>query len=122
MWICNYWYEDHTKIDKGGIVVYKNCAIMTCTEICKVDDKVFCTIALVDQNYCKYQVSVTQHVLGKALKVFMKDKANLLKQLMKNRLKAALNTRDNIISHLGVQNYDQVEEANNNWMWFMKHP
>ena len=55
---------------------------MTCTDQCKVDDNVFCTIAIADQNYHKYQVTVTQDVLGKALKVFMKDKMNLLKQLM----------------------------------------
>ena len=82
---------------------------MTCTDQCKVDDKFFCFIAVVDQNYWKCQFIVTQDVLRKALKVFMKDKMNLLQQLMENRLKAALNTRDNIISHLGMQNYDQVE-------------
>ena len=74
----------------------------------------FFTIAIADQKYCKYQVSVTQDVLGKALKVFMKDKMNLLKQLMKNRWKAGLNTRDNIILHLRMQDYDQVEAASNN--------
>ena len=86
---------------------------MTCTDQCKIYDKFFCFTAVVDQNYCKCQFSVTQDVLRKALKVFMKDKMNLLKQLMENRLKAAMNTRDNIISHLVMQNYDQVEEANN---------
>ena len=36
-------------------------------------------------------------VLGKTLKVSIKDKINFLKQLMKNRFNVAISTRDNII-------------------------
>ena len=73
---------------KYGIVVCENCAIMTCTDQCKVDDKILCTIAILDQNNRKCQVSITQDVLGKTLKVSMKDKINLLKQSMEKRFKA----------------------------------
>ena len=86
---------------------------MTCTKQCKVDDKVLCITATADQNNRKCQVSVTEDVLWKALKFSMKDKMNFLKQLMKNRFKAALNTRDNIISHLALQDCNQVEVGNN---------
>ena len=98
---------------KYGIVVCENCAIITCTDQCKVDDKILCTIAILDQNNPKCQVSITHNVLGKALKVSMKDKINFLKQLMKKRFNATLNTRDNIISHLELQDCGQVELTNN---------
>ena len=100
--------------DEGGIAVYENCAIMTCTDQCKVDDKFFCTIEILDQNNRKYQVSITQDVLGKTLKVSMKDEINFLKQLIKNRFKARLNTTDNIILHLELQDCDQLEVVHNN--------
>ena len=79
---------------QDDIVVCKNCAIMNYINQFKVDDKVLYTIE--DKNNCKWQVIATQDILGKTLK----DKMNFLKQLMKNRLKATLNTSDNIIPHL----------------------
>ena len=99
--------------DESCIALCGNCVIMTCTKQCKVDDKVLCITATADQNNRKCQVSVTEDVLWKALKFSMKDKMNFLKQLMKNRFKAALNTRDNIISHLALQDCNQVEVGNN---------
>ena len=60
--------------DENGIVVCENCAKMTSTDQCKVDDKILCTIAILDQNNRKCQVSITQDVLGRALRVSMKDK------------------------------------------------
>ena len=82
--------ECKQKVTPGedGIVVCKNCAVMTCTDQCKVDDKILRTIAILDQNNRKCQVSITQDVLGKTLKVSMKDKINLLKQSMEKRFKA----------------------------------
>ena len=100
--------------DESGIVVRENCAIMTCTDQCKIDDKILCTIAILDQNNRKCQVSITQDVLGKSLKIYMKDKIKFSKQLMKKRFKATLNTRDNIISHLDLQDCGLVEVVNNN--------
>ena len=50
----------------------------------------------------------------------MKDKINFLKQLMKKRFKATLDTRDSIIWHLELQDCGQVEVVNNNWKWFKK--
>ena len=87
---------------------------MTCTDQCKVHDKILCTIAILDQNNRKCHVSITQDVLEKALKVCMKDKINFLKQLMKKRFTATMNTRNNIISHLELQDCGQVEVVNNN--------
>ena len=100
--------------NESGIVVRENCAIMTCTDQCKIDDKILCTIAILDQNNRKCHVSITQDVLEKALKVCMKDKINFLKQLMKKRFTATMNTRNNIISHLELQDCGQVEVVNNN--------
>ena len=71
---------------EGGIVVCENCAIMVYTDQCKVDDKILCTIPILDKNNCKCQVSITQDVLGKALKVSIKDEINFWKQLMKKDL------------------------------------
>ena len=59
---------------EDGIVVCKNCATMTCTDQCKVDDKILCTIAILDQNNRKCQVSSTQDVLAKTSNISMKDK------------------------------------------------
>ena len=70
--ICCLDCKQVVKADRDGIVVCKNCAVMTCTDRCKVDDKVLCTI--VDQDNRKCQV--TQDVLEKALKVAMKSKMN----------------------------------------------
>ena len=78
------------------------------------------TIAIIDQNNRKCQVSITQDALGKSLKVSMKDKINFLKQLMKKRFKATLDTRDSIIWRLELQDCGQVEVVNNNWKWFKK--
>ena len=36
--------------DEGGIAVNENCALMICTDQCKVDDKFFCFIEILDQN------------------------------------------------------------------------
>ena len=69
--------------DVDSIAVCENCAIMTWTDQCKVDDKILCTTAILDQNNRKCQVSITQNVPGKSFKVSMKDKINCLKQLMK---------------------------------------
>ena len=80
--------------DEDGIVVCKNCAIMTCTNQCRVDDKILCTIAILDQNNRKRQVSIAQDVPGKLLTVSMKDNINFLKQFMAKKFKATLNTRD----------------------------
>ena len=83
--ICCPDCKQEATAEKDCIAVCENYAIMTCTNQCKVNDKVLCTI--LDQNNCKYQVIVTQDVLGKALKVSMKDKMNFWKQFMNNRFK-----------------------------------
>ena len=108
--------KQEVTVDEDGIAVCENCAIMTCTDQCKVAEKILCTIAILDQNQNnrKYQVSITPDVLRRSLKVSMKDKINFLKQFMKKRFKATLNTRGNIISHLELQDCGQVEKVNNN--------
>ena len=85
--------------DESGIVVRENCAIMTCTDQCKIDDKILCTIAILDQNNRKCQVSITQDVLGKSLKIYMKDKIKFSKQLMKKDLRPHL-TPETILFHI----------------------
>ena len=107
-------YKQEATADEDVLVVCENCAIMTCTDQCKVHDKILCTTAILDQNNRKCQVSITQDVLEKALKVCMKDKINFLKQLMKKRFTATLNIRNNIISHLELQDCGQVDVVNNN--------
>ena len=87
---------------------------MACTHQCKVNDKIVYTIALLDENNHKCQVSIAQDVLRKTLKVPIKNKINFLKRLMKKRFKATINTRDDIISHLELQDCGQVEAVNNN--------
>ena len=51
--------------DEDSVVVCENCAILTCTDQCKVDDKILCTIVILDQKNRKCQVSITKDVLGK---------------------------------------------------------
>ena len=60
----------------------------------------------------KYKYSrILESVMSQQLIDLMK--ILVLKQLMKNRFKAALNTRDNIISHLALQDCNLVEVGNN---------
>ena len=93
--------KQEVTVDDDGIAVCENCAIMTCTDQCKVADKILCTIAILDQNQNnrKYQVSITPDVLRRSLKVFMEDKINFLKQFMKKDLRPHL-TPEAILFHI----------------------
>ena len=42
--------KEEVTADEDGIVVCENCAIMTCTDQCKVDDKILYIITILDQN------------------------------------------------------------------------